>query len=79
LHPAFLQHLADSLASEILTLNETSFVASDLEDKGSVMLDMKRGSANQILSNFYKVVHSMYKNMHLTGMKLVEISTGSGY
>jgi codanin-1 len=40
-HPGFLQHLADSLASEILTLNETSFMASDLEDTGSVVLDRK--------------------------------------
>jgi hypothetical protein len=68
-HPAFLQHLADSLASEILALNETSFVASDLEDKGMVILNMKYGSANRIC---------MYKNFHLTGIKLIEMSTGSG-
>lgn len=40
-NPAFLQHLADSLASQVLALNESSFVASDLEDKGNVILNMK--------------------------------------
>jgi hypothetical protein len=48
-HHSFLQHLADSLASEILALNETSFTASDLEDKG-------RGVTN-ILSAFSEMVH----------------------
>jgi len=40
-HHSFLQHLADSLASEILALNETSFMASDVEDKGRVVLEGK--------------------------------------
>jgi codanin-1 len=56
-HHFFLQHLADSLASEILALNETSFMASDLEDKGRVSLDGK--GVTDILSFFSEVVHSM--------------------
>ncbi|XP_021920484.1 codanin-1 isoform X2 [Zootermopsis nevadensis] len=43
-HPAFLQHLGDSLASEILTLNETSFMASDLEDTDTYVDDATRRS-----------------------------------
>lgn len=44
-HHYFLQHLADSLASEILALNETGFVASDLEDKGRHFVGFPRSSA----------------------------------
>jgi codanin-1 len=57
-NPAFLQHLADSLSSQILELKETSIVASDLEDKGNVILD-----PDQILSNFYKVTYFMCNNV----------------
>ena len=60
-HHSFLQHLADSLASEILALNATSFVASDLEDKGKVVLDDK--VKLDILSASLEVVHCMEKNV----------------
>jgi hypothetical protein len=60
-HHSFLQHLADSLASEILALNETSFVASDMEDKGIVVLEGK--VKLDILLAFLEVVHCMEKNV----------------
>ena len=61
-HHSFLQHLADSLASEILALNATSFVASDMEDKGRVALE---GSVKvDILFAFLEVVHCMEKNVN---------------
>ncbi|XP_023724523.1 codanin-1 isoform X3 [Cryptotermes secundus] len=61
-NPAFLQHLADSLASQILALNETTFVASDLEDKDTSVDDTTRSnyltcvSALRLLAKFLGLV-----------------------
>ncbi|XP_069684614.1 codanin-1 isoform X2 [Periplaneta americana] len=43
-HPMFLQHLTDSLISEILDLNDTDFTASDLEDTDTSVDDATRSS-----------------------------------
>jgi len=68
-HHSFLQHLADGLASEILALNETNFMASDMEDKGRVVLEGK--VKLDILLAFLEVVHCMEKNVNSSFMFVV--------
>jgi hypothetical protein len=64
-HPTFLQHLADSLASEILVLNETSFVASDLEDTGSVVLNRKDVQVQLKCYHFSQKWLIVWKNVNM--------------